>query len=94
MTYLDTISYNIIVIGLSQLYTYLAMIITGHMQLFPNLLTGGTPLCCPLSQGEQVGCLYSSFISFRRRNIILIYLSTITLRSHGPMHNSGHLEYR
>ena len=54
----------------------------------------GTPLGCPLSWGEHVWCLYSIFISFRRGNIISIYLGTITLRSHGPMHNSGHLEYR
>ena len=70
------------------------MIIVGNMQLFPDHLTGGTPLGPPLSQEEQIWCLYSSFISFRRGNIILINLGTIELRSHGPMHNSGYLEYR
>ena len=64
------------------------------MQLFPVHLTGGTPIGPPLSWGEQMWCLYISFISFRRGNIILIYLGTIVLRPHGPIHDSGHLEYR
>ena len=70
------------------------MVIAGNMQLFPDHLTGVTPLALPLSWGEQIWCLYSSFISFRRGNIISIYLSTVVLRLHRPMHNSGQLEYR
>ena len=64
------------------------------MQLFPDNLTEGTPLGPALSQGEQIWCLYSSLISFRKGNIILIYLGTTELRLHGAMYNSGHLEYR
>ena len=54
---------------------------------------GGTPFGYPLSQGEQILCPYSSFTSFRGGNIIFIYLGTIELRSHGPMHSCGHIEY-
>ena len=64
------------------------------MQFFPDDLTGGTPFSTPLSWGEQIWCLYSSFISFKRGNIISIDLGTIELRSHKPMHNSGYLEYK
>ena len=70
------------------------MVIAGNMGLFPDHVTGGTPPVLPISWGEQIWCLYSSFINFRRGNIILIYLGTIVLRLHGPMHNYGHLEYR
>ena len=70
------------------------MILAVNMQLFHDLLTEGTPLGVSLSQGEQIWCLHSSFISFRGGNIISIYLGRIELRSHEPMHNSGHLEYR
>ena len=65
------------------------MVVFGNKQLFSNHLTGGRPLGLPLSQGEQIWCLYSSFISFRRGNIISIYLGRIELRLHGPMHNFG-----
>ena len=68
------------------------MVIVRNMQLFPDLLMGEHPLVCPQSQGEQIWCLHSSFISFRTGNIISIYLGTNMLRSHGPMHKSGHLE--
>ena len=64
------------------------------MQLFHNHLMGGAPPEVSLHWGEQMWCLYSSFISFRGGNIISMYLGTIELRSHGPMHNSGHIEYR
>ena len=70
------------------------MVIVGNMQLFSDLLTGGTPLGHPLSWEEQIQCLYSSFIGFRRGYIISINLGTVELRLHGPMHNSGHVEYR
>ena len=69
------------------------MVLVGNMQLSPDLLTGGTPLGYPLSQAEQIWCLYSSLISFRRGNIILIYLGTIELWLHGPIHISSHIEY-
>ena len=68
------------------------MVIGGKVQLFPDL-TGGTSLGHLLSWGEQIWCLYNSFISFRIGNIISIYLGTIVLRLHGPMHNSGHIEH-
>ena len=38
--------------------------------------------------------IYSNFISFRWENTVLIDLGTIGLSLHGPIHNSGHLEYR
>ena len=34
------------------------MVIVGNMQLFPDHLTGGTPLGLPLSWGDQKWCLY------------------------------------
>ena len=49
------------------------MVLAVNMQLFHDLLRGGTPLGAPLSWGEQIWCLYSSFISFTRGNIISIY---------------------
>ena len=69
------------------------MVLVVNMQLFYDLLTGGTPLGVP-KLGEQIWCIYSSLISFRGGNIISIYLGRNELRSHGPMLNSGHLEYR
>ena len=69
------------------------MVIAGNMQLFPDILTGGTPFGCPLSWGEQIWFLYSSFMSFRRGYFVSIYLGTVELRSHGPIHNSGPIEY-
>ena len=70
------------------------MIIVGNMQLFHDHLTEGTTPGVSLSWGEQIWYLYSRFISFRRGNIILIYLGRTEVGLHGPMHKSGHLEYR
>ena len=69
------------------------MVLAVNIQLFYDFLAGGTPLGVSLSQREQIWCLYRSFISFRGENIIDLFWRN-DLRSYGPIHNSGHLEYR
>ena len=80
--------------GLFPYYGSISMVLVGNMRLFPDYLIGETPLTSPLSQGEQIWCLNINFISFRKGYMVSIALGKIELRSHGPIHNSGHLEYR
>ena len=69
------------------------MVIAENLGLFSDYLIEGTLLVIPLSWGEQICCLYSSFISFRRGGIPSIDLGTIELRLHwSPRVQVEHLQ--